>query len=231
MNQLKETVKPMGMTHFLTYADNYAIGYFQKQGFTKTVTMPKARWYGYIKDYDGGTLMECCIYFGMNYLTIRQAVKQKRDAIVAALQQRTHANRVYPGLDFSRGDVRPQDIPGIGASATGCAHVVTHPLTNVTARVAGAVEAGWRTDMLVTRRSTRDASPALNNAMKNILKATMEHSDSWPFEKAVDTKALPDYLDVVKEPIGAWLRVLSDLCLWLRACVSVLVCTHVWSAV
>lgn len=31
MNQLKETVKPMGITHFLTYADNYAIGYFKKQ--------------------------------------------------------------------------------------------------------------------------------------------------------------------------------------------------------
>ena len=31
MNQLKETVKPMGISHFLTYADNYAIGYFKKQ--------------------------------------------------------------------------------------------------------------------------------------------------------------------------------------------------------
>lgn len=61
MNHLKEAVKLDGLTHFLTYADNYAIGYFRKQGFTKAISMPPERWVGYIKDYDGGTLMECVI--------------------------------------------------------------------------------------------------------------------------------------------------------------------------
>jgi histone acetyltransferase len=37
MNHLKEAVKRDGITHFLTYADNFAIGYFRKQGFSKTV--------------------------------------------------------------------------------------------------------------------------------------------------------------------------------------------------
>lgn len=31
MNHLKEAVKLDGVTHFLTYADNYATGYFKKQ--------------------------------------------------------------------------------------------------------------------------------------------------------------------------------------------------------
>jgi hypothetical protein len=31
MNHLKEAVKKDGITHFVTYADNYAVGYFQKQ--------------------------------------------------------------------------------------------------------------------------------------------------------------------------------------------------------
>jgi histone acetyltransferase len=53
MNQLKEHVKTEGIEYFLTYADNYAIGYFKKQGFTKVISMPRERWYGYIKDYDG----------------------------------------------------------------------------------------------------------------------------------------------------------------------------------
>jgi hypothetical protein len=29
--------------YFLTYADNYAIGYFQRQGFSKSISMPKER--------------------------------------------------------------------------------------------------------------------------------------------------------------------------------------------
>lgn len=47
---------------FVTYADNNAVGYFSKQGFSKTISMDRERWHGYIKDYDGGTLMECAIH-------------------------------------------------------------------------------------------------------------------------------------------------------------------------
>ena len=32
-----------GLEYFLTYADNAAVGYFEKQGFTKEVTMPRER--------------------------------------------------------------------------------------------------------------------------------------------------------------------------------------------
>ena len=32
--------------------------------------MPKDRWFGFIKDYDGGTLMECYIYPHMDYLRV-----------------------------------------------------------------------------------------------------------------------------------------------------------------
>lgn len=45
MNHLKEYVKKEGHTHFLTYADNFAVGYFKKQGFTKNLTMDRDRWY------------------------------------------------------------------------------------------------------------------------------------------------------------------------------------------
>ena len=31
--------------YFLTFADNFAIGYFQKQGFTKSIGMPKERYF------------------------------------------------------------------------------------------------------------------------------------------------------------------------------------------
>lgn len=78
MNHLKEYVKQTGITHFLTYADNYAIGYFKKQGFAKVVSMPKPNWFGYIKDYDGGTLMECTIHYQIDYLRITSMVHKQR---------------------------------------------------------------------------------------------------------------------------------------------------------
>lgn len=77
MNHLKSHVKrDTQCMHFLTYADNYAIGYFKKQvrcllfglaafgadsrhsqGFTKEVGLDRSVWAGYIKDYEGGTIM------------------------------------------------------------------------------------------------------------------------------------------------------------------------------
>jgi histone acetyltransferase len=37
MNHLKQYAIENGITHFLTYADNFAVGYFRKQGFTKVM--------------------------------------------------------------------------------------------------------------------------------------------------------------------------------------------------
>jgi len=59
MNHLKDHIRSRGdIDYFLTYADNYAVGYFEKQGFTKEVTLDRSVWAGYIKDYEGGTLMQ-----------------------------------------------------------------------------------------------------------------------------------------------------------------------------
>lgn len=43
MNNTKKHVQQQGIEYFLTFADNYAIGYFQKQGFTKHIGLSKER--------------------------------------------------------------------------------------------------------------------------------------------------------------------------------------------
>ncbi|KAK8869244.1 Histone acetyltransferase GCN5 [Apiospora arundinis] len=54
MSHLKDYVKATSdVMHLLTYADNSAIGYFKKQGFTKEITLPRSVWMGHIKDYEG----------------------------------------------------------------------------------------------------------------------------------------------------------------------------------
>lgn len=39
----------------------------QPQGFTRDLSLPRDVWAGYIKDYDGGTLMECTIHPRLPY--------------------------------------------------------------------------------------------------------------------------------------------------------------------
>ena len=107
MNHLKEHVKRLGITHFLTYADNYAIGYFKKQGFSKSLLLPRERWFGYIKDYDGGTLMECYIHPTVDFLRVPEMLDYQRDFILRRIAEASQEATVFPGLaKFQRGSAQ-----------------------------------------------------------------------------------------------------------------------------
>lgn len=98
MCHLKQSVKNNGIEYFLTYADNFAIGYFKKQGFTTTVYLDPKKWKGYIKDYDGGTLMCCRLCARLDYLTLKDLVIKQRDFI--AEQIRTRVSDIeYDGIN------------------------------------------------------------------------------------------------------------------------------------
>jgi hypothetical protein len=48
------------------------------QGFTKEITMDRERWHGYIKDYDGGTLMECHIHPKLPHTTLPVMLRKQK---------------------------------------------------------------------------------------------------------------------------------------------------------
>lgn len=89
MNALKDHVRAAHptITTFLTYADNYAVGYFKKQGFSKDITYPRERWVGYIKDYEGGTIMQCTMLPKVKYAEVHQMLAdQKAVSLASALR-------------------------------------------------------------------------------------------------------------------------------------------------
>jgi hypothetical protein len=62
MNHCKDYHLRLGIFHLLTYADEFAIGYFKKQGFSMNIALAKKQYFGYIKDYEGATLMGCQLH-------------------------------------------------------------------------------------------------------------------------------------------------------------------------
>lgn len=105
MNHLKEYHIKHNILYFLTYADEYAIGYFKKQvgsspccspqpdppslsslplllpsqGFSKDIKVPKSRYLGYIKDYEGATLMECELNPRIPYTELSHIIKKQKE--------------------------------------------------------------------------------------------------------------------------------------------------------
>ena len=72
--------------HFLTYADNYAIGFFRKQGFTTDTTLDRKAWMGYIKDYEGGTLMQCSMLPRIRYLQMGRMLLKQKECVQAKIK-------------------------------------------------------------------------------------------------------------------------------------------------
>nr|GEY93712.1 histone acetyltransferase GCN5 isoform X2 [Tanacetum cinerariifolium] len=100
-----------------------AVGYFNKQGFTKDMFLEKDRWHGYIKDYDEGILMKC---------------------------------KIDPKLPY-----------------TYLSTMIHHGTPN----------------------------QKLTGFMRSVLKAIHDHADAWPFKDPVDVRDVPDYYDIIKDPM------------------------------
>ena len=177
MCHLKEHIKRENpsIKHFLTYADNYAIGYFKKQGFTAKVSLDRSLWAGYIKDYDGGTLMQCTLVDGIDYLQWYQVVHTQQQAVVREIDRHSGYGRVYPSLAKFSSD--PRLIPGV-------------------------LEAGWTPEMAAPIHFAGGTQRTrLYEVLRPILSELQGHPASWPFRAPVDAKDVPDYLSIIQQPM------------------------------
>jgi histone acetyltransferase len=182
MNHLKYYVQRDKLEYFLTYADNYAIGYFQKQGFSKTICMPKERWVGYIKDYDGGTLMECYIHPSFDYLNVPAIISRQRAFIYEQLKSISKSAIVYPGLNVFKAGNKLQSVLD----------------------APGTMQSGWTAHHVFKGTTERDRNighSKLQGQLKQMLAFIYSSAHSWPFENAVSAEESPDYYSIIQNPM------------------------------
>ena len=88
-----------GVMHFLTFADEFAVGYFKKQGFSKDLKLPKAVYAGYIKDYEGATLMGCELNPKIVYVEFTAVVRKQKEILKKLVERRQEQIRQVILLD------------------------------------------------------------------------------------------------------------------------------------
>ena len=178
MAHLKDYVKSSSpIMHFLTYADNYAIGYFKKQGFTKEITLEKSIWMGYIKDYEGGTIMQCTMLPKIRYLEAPRMLQKQKEAVMAKIRAVSKSHIVHaPPAQWKNGivPIDPMTIPAIKAS-------------------------GWSPSMDELSRQPRHGPN--HNQLLHLLNDMQNHTAAWPFAQPVNRDEVPDYYEVIKEPM------------------------------
>ncbi|KAK4152886.1 histone acetyltransferase gcn5 [Chaetomidium leptoderma] len=180
MAHLKDYVKATSpVMHFLTYADNYATGYFQKQGFTKEVTLDKSVWMGYIKDYEGGTLMQCSMVPRIRYLEVGRMLLKQKETVQAKIRSLSKSHAIHrPPPQWAKGGVvtpvDPLSIPAIRAT-------------------------GWSPDMDELVRVPRHG-PHFNE-LRRFLYQIQNHKQAWPFLNPVNKDEVPDYYAAIESPM------------------------------
>ena len=178
MSHLKDYVKATSdVMHFLTYADNYAIGYFKKQGFTKEITLEKSRWMGYIKHYEGGTIMQCSMVPKIRYLESGRMLLKQKECVNVKIRSVSKSFEVHPPPAQWRNGLMKID-----------------PLT-----IAAIKRSGWSPAMDELARAPRHG-PNYNQLL-HLLNDLQNNSNAWPFQQPVNKDEVLDYYDVIKEPM------------------------------
>ncbi|KAK0145897.1 Histone acetyltransferase KAT2B [Merluccius polli] len=186
MNHLKEYHIKHEILNFLTYADEYAIGYFKKQGFSKDIKVPKVKYVGYIKDYEGATLMGCELNPSIPYTEFSVIIKKQKEIIKKLIERKqVQIRKVYPGLSCFKEGVRQipiESIPGIR-------------------------ETGWKPMGKGQGKELKDPDQ-LYSTLKTILQQVKSHQNAWPFMEPVKKTEAPGYYQVIRFPMD--LKTMSE---------------------
>ncbi|KAI0131058.1 histone acetyltransferase GCN5 [Daldinia grandis] len=179
MAHFKDYVKATSpVMHFLTYADNYATGYFQKQGFTKEITLDKSVWMGYIKDYEGGTLMQCSMLPRIRYLEAGRMLLKQKETVQAKIRLLSKSHIIHqPPQQWANGVITPIDPLSISAIRA----------------------TGWSPHMDELAREPRHG-PHFNE-LRRLLYRLQNHKQAWPFLNPVNKDEVPDYYNVITSPM------------------------------
>ncbi|XP_055642867.1 histone acetyltransferase KAT2A [Toxorhynchites rutilus septentrionalis] len=184
MNHLKDYSTERGIKHFLTYADEFAIGYFKKQGFSKDIKVARHVYAGYIKEYEGATLMHCELHPSLIYTQFSSVIRKQKEIVKELIAQRQQeVQKVHLGLTCFREGLRSIPIESI----------------------PGLREVGWRPQFRAQRASRPLEEPVdpdkLANALTGVLQSVRQHTAAWPFLKPVNPAEVPDYYDHIKYPM------------------------------
>ncbi|KAF7891387.1 uncharacterized protein EAF02_001712 [Botrytis sinoallii] len=181
MNHFKDEIKysyKETVMEILGYADLTAVGFFQRQGFTKDIELEERKWVGVIKDYIASDLMQCTLLPRMRYVEAARMIRKQKEFLLATMAADNKSKvQHHPPAQWARGIIGPIDpysIPGIRHS-------------------------GWSPEMDELSRE-KELTPH-TDPLQDFLNHLKEGKHAWPFLQPVDAKQVEDYYTVIKHPM------------------------------
>jgi histone acetyltransferase len=167
MNHLKDYSNQIEIRHFLTYADEYAIGYFKKQGFSDDIKLNQICYTGFIKEYEGATLMHCELHPGIIYTQFSNVIRKQKEIVKELiLQRQQEMQKTYPGISCFRDGAR-------------CISLESIP---------GLREINWKAFRALKSLKSGEEDEdfeKLTVQLSSVLSSIKQHQSSWPFLQVI----------------------------------------------
>jgi histone acetyltransferase len=191
MNRLKNWCQENNNLNLLTYADDTAIGYFQRQGFSAYIEMDAKDWdIGFLKFYDSATLMHCLVDTRIDYLEINQQNRLQRATFCKKMRELSQQHTEYDGIK----KVSDRGPP-----------LIDHN------KVQGLTEAGWNPANLdkLLEKENQDQIYRENKILLDQIKnaSALSHPFASPVVELYPNLA-DNYLQTISDPID--LRTITE---------------------
>jgi histone acetyltransferase len=148
--------------------------------------------YRYIKDYDGGTLMEAYVNPDINYSEISNIIKKQNDFLKKQILSRLNVCERYKFSDLEKILRKNQDENNSKIK-------ISENLFNL---IPGIKENNWEYTDYMNLINNSNSNLNFLSQCRNVINKLKMYKNSWPFHNPVDVKDVPDYYDVIKEPMG-----------------------------
>ena len=130
------------------------------------------------------------------YANLPEVLREQRAAVDAAVRGRSQSHVVWKGLERFREQKKEGDAGSEKGAGTAAAAAATTTTTTTTSTASPPPS-------LLVGRTWRPASEpgALDAFAHSLLCELAAHEDAWPFLEPVDAREVPDYHQVVKDPM------------------------------
>ncbi len=96
MSGFKELCRKCDLWYLLTYADNHAVSFFQRHGFSKEIALAPQWYRPYLKHYEGAEPMGCRIEQFQNYADFNGNIETQIDLLKGQVKSGMLSLTVFP---------------------------------------------------------------------------------------------------------------------------------------
>lgn len=136
--------------------------------------------------------MEAYVNPEINYSEISNTIKKQKEFLIKQITKHINVTERYKFSDLEKvvKKYKYDDQKELKISE------------NMFNAIPGIVESNWEYKDYINLANNSNTNVNFYTQCKNIINKLRNNKNSWPFHKPVDFKEVPDYYEVIKEPMG-----------------------------